>query len=81
MSSMTDFSELLNISYFGISAYQALLSFLILFLTLTMRRVIIKSFIGTLERYAERTKTEWDNSVIQAIRAPLEVLIRADGIW
>ncbi|HEB72555.1 MAG TPA: mechanosensitive ion channel family protein [Nitrospirae bacterium] len=81
MLSMSDLSEFSKVSFFGISVYQALLSFLILFLTMTMRRLIIGSFIRMLERYAEKSKTEWDNSVIQAIRPPLEVLILAYGIW
>jgi MscS family membrane protein len=81
MLSTIDLAEFSNISYFGISVYQAVLSFLILFLTLTMRRLIIRGLIGRLQQYAKRTQAEWDDSIIEAIRAPLEVLILTYGIW
>jgi len=78
---MAEVSEFLKIRIMGISLYQAGLSFLILFFTLTLRRTIVKGLVHFLEGYTKRTQSKWDNELVKAVRPPLDILILAYGVW
>ncbi len=78
---MENLSEIINTTVYGISFKQLGLSFLILFITLVFKRLIVNVVIRAFEKKTESTKTEWDNALLVALRPPLNTLILTYGIW
>lgn len=76
-----DLSWILDYQLAGISAYQLALSFVILFVTLILRRALVKNFLRLVESYTKRSERGWDDEIVKAVSPPLDVLILAYGVW
>jgi MscS family membrane protein len=78
---MEHVTALLQQEYAGITLFQIASSFIILFFTLTLRKVITNFLMYALERYAKKSKTEWDDKLIEVVKQPINVMILAYGLW
>ena len=66
---------------FGVSPEELIVFFLIIFLTLTLRKLSIYIFEKKLAKLAKKTKTEIDDLLVVAFKSPLGYLILVCGIY
>ena len=74
-------SQFLHIDVFGFSLGQLLLSFLILLLTLTLRRVITNLLFHRLKKFFRKTKSEHDDQLLGALEKPASYLLLIIGLF
>ncbi len=74
-------NQWLSYEWHGISTYSALLAFAFIFTALALRRILVRVVLRYLLELAARTKGEWDETVLGALRPPLEMLVLVYGIW
>ncbi len=73
--------ELLSYEISGISLYTAGLAFVIIFLSLLFRRLLVRVVLASLRRLAQNTTVVWDDIVLEAVKPPLEGVVLVYGIW
>ncbi|MEA3303131.1 MAG: hypothetical protein U9Q75_07655, partial [Pseudomonadota bacterium] len=66
---------------FGVSPDDMIVFFLIIFLTLTLRKLSIYIFEKRLSELAKKTETEIDDLLVVAFKSPLSYMILVCGIY
>jgi len=78
---MTNMLGIFKVELFGITLSNLLLSFVILFSTFILRKVLVHVIIRKLKAFAGKTDWTWDEELIKSATPPLEGLVLTYGIW
>ena len=71
----------LSYDVYGVSLYTAGLAFVVVFVALLLRRLLVRVVVRGLLRLAATTEHTWDEEVVEALRRPLELLVVVYGLW
>lgn len=63
------------------SLTRIILAIFVIVLTFALRKLFVKVIIALLQRLTKKTKTEWDDRLLEAIDPPARLLIIAFGIY
>jgi MscS family membrane protein len=78
---MKEILELLNETLLGISAWKYAASFLILILSLLLKKILGHFFINILTPFARKTASTYDDLILKAIRKPAEFTVIIAGFF
>src|SRR3970040_1280721 len=78
---MTAIAEILNQDVFGVSIGRLGIFFIILLVTFIIRSVFFYVLDKTIIALVKKTKTEFDDLVVNAVRTPLSYLILLQGFY
>ncbi len=81
MESLTQFSQLLDQSFAGISIGRILLAGTVLFLALLLRHLLAQMLARTLFATVRRTTGEVDDILLEQLRRPTSFLVMIGGLW
>jgi MscS family membrane protein len=72
--------SVLEQTLFGVTYREGLIAFALILATLVARRVVSRGVMRSLLRFAERTKADWDEALIKAVMAPVDLFILVYGL-
>ena len=73
--------DLLKKAFLGIPLYKFILSLLIIFLSLIIRRIFHRYIVKILKKWTEKTKFEYDDLFIDAVHPPISALVIGIGFF
>ncbi|MBN1356137.1 mechanosensitive ion channel family protein [bacterium] len=71
----------LSVSFAGIHLYKIGLAFLVILLALVVRKVFERYVVNLCKRIARKTKSQYDDLLLNALSAPVSALIYITGIY
>ncbi len=77
----SEFKAFIQQTVFGFHLYQMFSAFLLVAVTLIFRKFINQYIIRLLVKLSRRTKTEYDDLLIEALKSPLNILILISGLY
>ncbi len=72
MNTFKSAQKFLNETFLNITIKNLLISLLVLFILLSIKKILTNILIGTLKRFANKTKTKLDDELIEIIEPPLQ---------
>ncbi len=72
MDTLKTVQKFLNETFLNITIRNLLISILVLFILLSVKRIMAKILIGTLKKFASKTKTKFDDELIEIVEPPLQ---------
>jgi len=78
---MDNMNSFLSLNVAGIEIKLLLVSFAILFVTFAARRLVVKKLLAFLHLAAKKTRHEWDEAAIEAVKPPLSLGVLFIGVW
>ena len=76
---LKDIVEFFNYTLYDVSYYQIILAILIMMVTLATRKLFVSFVLNFLRKLTKKTKTEWDDKLIEAIDPPARLFIFTIG--